>query len=59
MGELYREEESFWVYKDDVPYTRKSDMPDTAFMHELQMRFPHSRLLRSFAPLKAKEYYND
>jgi hypothetical protein len=66
MSELYREEESYWIYRDGVPHVRKSNPPTTEYMYDLQQRFPYSAFsikkeahtveeVRSFQPLKRPE----
>ena len=68
MTELYREEETYWIYMNGKPYKRASKAPDTADIYELQTKFPTANFtlkreerrvteLRSFQPLQRQDVY--
>lgn len=70
MTELYREEETYWLYKDGAPHSRSSKEPDANTIYELQVKYPTSKFtvkkeerrlteVRSFSPLQREEKYKN
>jgi hypothetical protein len=69
MSELYREEENFWVYKNNYPFGRKATAREAAsYIEEQRVQHPTATFkivrethsveeVRSFAPLQKPEKY--
>lgn len=59
----YTEEQTFWIYKNDTPYLRKSEEPSTEYITSLMAKNPTARFaikretrtveeVRTFAPYR-------
>lgn len=68
---LYREDETFWIYKNGYPYARKStEQGAYDLVSREQLKFPTDKFsvtrehvvreeLRSFAPIQRQDKYTE